>query len=216
MAMDKNKNINGMVEQMNRINVTVSSFKVVTIASLVVAAVTAFACVYLYTAQVAGLRGQIYVLDNGAAFTARAQSEQVTRQDEVTDHVRMFHELMFNVPPNVEMIQRNLERAFEMSDRSAYNYYNDLQETGFYKRMTGTNSYQQVEVQDIDIDMSVYPYQVLVHAYQYVNRESNISQFTLVTRCRVANAVRTAKNLHGLMIENFEVIENKLVETRNK
>ena len=210
------KNVNGMVEQMNRINVTVGAYKLVAVVAIIAAALTAVAAMYLYTDRMSQMKDRIYVLDNGAAFSAHEQSDAITRKDEVVDHVRTFHELMFNVPPSREMITRNLERALEMADMSAYRYYNDLQESGFYRRLTSTNSYQQVEVESVDVDMSTYPYAVIVKAYQYVTRESNLSQFSLVTRCRVTNAVRTPSNLHGLMIENFEVVENKLIETRER
>jgi len=210
------KNVNGMVEQMNRINVTVGAYKFITVVAVIAAALVAGAAMYLYTSQVAQLQNRVYVLDNGTSFSAHAQDQSITRKDEVADHVRTFHEFMFNLPPSTEMITRNLNRALEMADMSAYRYYNDLQESGFYRRLTSTNSYQQIDIQSIDIEMNTYPYAVIVRAYQYVNRESNISQFSLVTRCRVANAVRTPNNLHGLMIEDFDVIENKLIETRNK
>lgn len=210
------KNINGMVEQMNRINVTVSAFKFLLVFTVVAMASVCVACIFLFSSKVSEMQSKIYVLDNGSTFGAHAQDQSITRKDEVADQVRVFHELMFNVAPSKEMIARNLERALEMADKSAYRYYNDLQESGFYKRMTSTNSYQQIDVQSVDIDMSVYPYPVTVRAFQYITRESNITQYSLVTRCSVANAVRTPNNLHGLMIENFEVVENKMIETRNK
>jgi len=210
------KNINGMVEQMNRINVTISAFKFLLVFAIVAMMGVSIACIYLYSTKVSEMQAKIYVLDNGATFSAHSQDQSITRKDEVADQVRAFHELMFNVPPSKEMITRNLERALEMADKSAYRYYNDLQESGFYKRITSTNSYQQVDIQTVDIDMSVYPYPVIVRGYQYITRESNITQCSLITRCKVANAVRTPNNLHGLMIENFEVVENKIIETRNK
>lgn len=210
------KNINGMVEQMNRINVTISAFKFLLVFAIVAMAGVCVTCIYLYASKVSEMQAKIFVLDNGSTFSAHAQDQSITRKDEVMDQVKVFHELMFNVPPSREMITRNLERALEMADKSAYRYYNDLQESGFYKRMTSTNSYQQIDIQSVDIDMSVYPYPVTVRAFQYITRESNISQYSLVTRCKVANAVRTPNNLHGLMIESFEVVENKMIETRNK
>ncbi len=210
------KNVNGLVNQMNRMNVTIGAFKVLIVVSLVLTAVVALASIYLYSTGMAQMQSRIYVLDQGRSFSAVAQDESITREDEIRHHVRSFHELMFNIPPNREMIARNLERAFDMCDNSAYKYYNDLQETGFYKRMIGTNSYQQLVIESIEVNMASYPYQVVVKGSQYITRESNLTKYTFVSRCRVANAVRTPDNLHGLMMENFEVIENDFVETRNK
>lgn len=210
------KNVNGMVEQMNRINVTISAFKYLLVFAIAAMGCVCIGCLYMYSTKVNELQSKIYVIDNGNTLSAHAQESSITRKDEVMDQIQVFHGLMFNLPPSMEMIKRNLERALAMADKSAYRYYNDLQETGFYKRLTSNNAYQQIEIQKIDINMDVYPYQVIVKAYQYVNRESNISQYTLVSRCKVANALRTPNNLHGLMIEDFQVVENNLVETRNK
>ncbi len=210
------KNINGMVNQMNRINLTVNAYKFIAVVAVIAMAVVAAASFYFYSSRVAQLEGRIYILDEGATFSAHAQDESITRKDEVEDHVRTFHEFMFNLPPSMEMIRRNLDRALEMADMSAFRYYNDLQESGFYKRLTGANAYQQIAIESVEVDMSSYPYSVIVRGYQYITRETTMAQYTLVTRCKVANAVRSANNLHGLMIENFEVIDNKLVETRER
>lgn len=213
---DNNKKVDGLVHQMNTINSSFTSFKLVTLASIIGIVITAVAAFYIITTKFSEMSAKIYVLDNGASFSATAQDASITRKDEVTDHVMRFHEFMFNIPPNKDMIKRNLERALDMADKSAYNYYNDLQEKGFYSRMTGNNAYQQIEIDAIDINMETYPYQVTLRGFQYINRESNISQYSLVTQCTVANAVRTPQNLHGLMISNFKVVENRLIETRNK
>lgn len=210
------KNVEGVIGQMNRITDSFNSLKVITILSVISAMITALACVFLFTVKIGEYQNRVFVLDNGAAFSATAQESSVTRRDEVRHHVELFHNYLFNVAPSTEMIIRNVEKALEMADKSAYNYYNDLQETGFYKRMTSTQSYQQIVIEDIQIDMSSYPYQVLVKATQFINRESNVSKYSLITRCNVTNALRTSKNLNGLMIERFEVIENNLIETRKK
>ena len=210
------KNINGLVSQMNRINVTVGAFKFLVIFVVAVMAVVCVGGIYLYTTSISSAQSRIYVLDQGRSFSASAQDPAVTREDEIRDHVRTFHELMFNLAPSNDMIRRNLEKAFQMCDKSAYRYYNDLQERSFYKRLTSTNSYQQIDIEKVDIDMSSYPFRIVVHGHQYITRESNISQYTFVSRCRVTNVPRTPNNLHGLMIEEFDVIENNLVETRNK
>lgn len=210
------KNVEGLVRQMNTINSSFTSLKVITLASVIAVALTAVAGFFVVTTKFSEMSSKIYVLDNGATFSASAQDASITRRDEVMDHVSRFHELLFNIPPNKDMIKRNLEHALDMADKSAYNYYNDLQEKGFYTRLIGNNAFQQMDIESIDIDMERYPYVVTVKGFQYINRDSNVSQYTLVTQCTVSNSVRTIKNLHGLMIGNFKVIENSLVETRNK
>lgn len=210
------KNINGLVSQMNRINVTVNALKAVSICSVILASVVMLGSLVYATYIIGKSKSEIYVLDSGQSFIAKAQDVSITREDEVYNHMRNFHELLFNISPDRDMIQRNIERALNMGDASVFQYYNDVQETGFYKRMVSTNSFQQIEIQSIDIDMSHYPYPVQVKAFLFINRESNISKYSFISTCRVADATRNRDNLHGLTIENFHVIENSLLETRNK
>jgi len=187
------KNIDGMVNQMNKISASFSALKILALVSVVCMMATAVAGFYLYMQKMSELDSRIYIIDQGSASSAFAQDQKVTRKDEIRAHVELFHNYMFNLPPSREMITVSINKALELADNSAHQYYNDVQERGFYKRLVSTNSYQIIDIQDIDIDMSAYPY-----------------------RCRVANSVRSAKNLNGLMIENFEVVENNLIETREK
>lgn len=210
------KNIDGMVNQMHRITASFSALKLITVASVVGMLVTAIAGFYLYSDGLKQAQSRVYIIDQGTALSAYAQDQAVTRRDEVRAHVELFHNYMFNLPPSQEMLKISLNKAFELADNSAYRYYNDLQERGFYKRLWSTGSYQMIDIQDVRVDMESYPYRVVVTGVQYINRESNVSKYNFVSRCSVANAVRSAKNLNGLMIENFEVVENDLIETRNK
>lgn len=210
------KNINGMVNQMHKLSASFSGFKLVAVVSVICMLVTAVGGFYLYSQKITELDSRIYIIDQGYASSAFAQDQKVTRKDEIRAHVELFHNYMFNLPPSWDMISVSINKALELADNSAYEYYNDVQERGFYKRLTSTGSYQMIDVQSIDIDMNVYPYRVIVNAVQYVNRQSNVSKYSFVSRCRVANAIRSERNLNGCMIENFEVIENNLLETRDK
>ena len=40
-------------------------------------------------------------------------------------------------------------------------------------------------------------------------RESSVTERSLVTRCRLLNAVRSDNNPHGFIMEGFEITENK-------
>jgi conjugative transposon TraK protein len=210
------KNVEGLVGSMQSITSSFSAFKVVTIVSVVAALLCGLGCVAYTFVKVEQLSSKIYVLDGGAAFSASAQDASISRVDEIKDQVTRFHDLFFNIPPDFTMINRNLEKALALADKSAYNYFEDLKESGYYKRMTSAEAYQQIEIKDIQVDMTSYPYRVMVEANQWVIRKSNMSLYTLVTICSMENVPRSQANLHGLMIKNFSVKENNLVETRNR
>ena len=74
-------------------------------------------------------RSKIYVLDQGKSLLLALQTDAIMSKDvEIRDHVTRFHELMFTLSPQKQTIQENLDRAFNLADRSAYEYSQDLAE----------------------------------------------------------------------------------------
>ncbi len=81
-------------------------------------------------------REKIYVLDNGKSLMlALSQDMEQNRPAEAREHVRRFHELFFNLSPDKSAIEHNINRALILSDKSAYNYYTDFSEKGYYNRI---------------------------------------------------------------------------------
>lgn len=211
------KNVDNLVKATNSITASFKSLRFVTIACLVGAFVTALLCVFLSTSAISDLSNQIYVLDDkGQVLSAGRQDVQTSRRDEIIDQATRFHELFFNVSPNRDIVKLNLERALEISDKSVYNYYTDLNEKGFYRRLQQTNSSQQIIVDSVKVDMRQSPFTVVTYASQFITRESNITRFSLITRCSMIDVNRNPKNLHGLQIEKFEVLENNQIEQRRR
>ena len=58
-----------------------------------------------------------------------------------------------------------------------------------------------------------YPYEARTYARQMIIRESNVTERTLVTACRLLNASRSDDNPNGFTIEGFTVLENKDIRT---
>lgn len=162
-------------------------------------------------------REKIYVLDQGKSLLLALQTDTVmSKEIEVKDHVTRFHELMFTLSPQKQTIQENLDRAFNLADRSAYEYSQDLAEKGYYSRIVSANISQQIMVDSVVFQGNGYPYKVKTFARQYVVRESNISEYSFVSECQLINSSRSDVNPHGLLIEKFKVIENNLIETRKR
>lgn len=155
-------------------------------------------------------RQKIYVLDNGKSLMlALSQDLSQNRPVEAREHVRRFHELFFTLSPDKSAIESNISRALQLSDKSAFNYYKDLSEKGFYNRIISGNINQTLQIDSVICNLDVYPYQVTTHAKQMIIRESNITERSLITTCKLLNSVRSDNNPHGFTIEAFEIQENK-------
>ena len=159
-------------------------------------------------------REKIYVLDNGKSLMlALSQDLSQNRPAEAREHVRRFHELFFTLSPEKSAIEHNVGRALLLADRSVYNYYSDFAEKGYYNRVIAGNINQTLRVDSVACDFNSYPYVVTTYARQSLVRSSNITERSLVTRCRLLNSVRSDNNPHGFTMEQFNIGENRDLRT---
>jgi len=155
-------------------------------------------------------RQKIYVLDGGKSLMlALSQDMTQNRPVEAREHVKRFHELFFTLSPDKNAIESNIKRALFLCDKSAFAYYKDLQEKGYFNRIISGNINQNLQIDSIVCNFDTYPYKVETFAKQMIIRESNITERSLVTHCNLINSVRSDNNPHGFLIENFEILENK-------
>ena len=158
-------------------------------------------------------RQKIYVLDNGKSLMlALAQDASINRPVEAREHVRRFHELFFTLAPDKNAIESNMKRAFNLADKSAFDYYKDLSEKGYYNRIISGNVQQRIEIDSVSCSFETYPYTVRTYAKQFIIRSSNVTRRNLVTSCFLVNSVRSDNNPQGFNIEKFAVMENKDIE----
>ena len=159
-------------------------------------------------------RQKIYVLDNGKSLMlALSQDMAQNRPVEAKSHVRRFHELFFTLSPDKGAIESNIKRSLFLADKTAFNYYKDLAEKGYYNRVISGNVTQTVEIDSVKCDFDQYPYKVNTYARQLIVRESSLTVRSLVTSCRLLNATRSDNNPHGFIIEAFTITENKDLQT---
>ena len=159
-------------------------------------------------------RQKIYVLDNGKSpMLALSQDMAQNRPVEAKSHVRRFHELFFTLSPEKVAIESNIKRSLFLADKTAFNYYKDLAEKGYYNRVISGNVTQTVEIDSVKCDFDQYPYKVNTYARQLIVRESSLTVRSLVTSCRLLNATRSDNNPHGFIIEAFTITENKDLQT---
>lgn len=135
-------------------------------------------------------RQKIYVLDGGKSLMlALSQDLSQNRPVEAREHVKRFHELFFTLSPDKSAIQSNIQRALLLTDKFAFNYYKDLAEKGYYNRIISGNINQTIQVDSVNCNFDIYPYDVAVSARMMIIRESNITERSLVTHCKLLNSV---------------------------
>ena len=203
-----------LIKYFNNIETSFRKMKFVTILTICAAAVIAVGSVAASGWFIKQSGDTIFVVDKGSAVMASRDTQDSHRELEAKDHVTRFHELMFNLSPSAESIQRNLDRALVMSDRSAYDYWMDLSERGFYQRLVSANISQEIVIDSVKVNMLTYPYEAKTYARLFMMRESNITAYRFESECRLVDVQRSPGNPHGMMIEKFRVSRNEIIETR--
>lgn len=162
-------------------------------------------------------REKIYVLDGGKSLMlALSQDLSQNRPVEAREHIKRFHELFFTLSPDKSAIEGNIKRAMQLADKSAFNYYNDFSEKGYYNRIISGNINQVVQIDSVSCNFDSYPYKATTYARQMIIRESNVTERSLVTHCNLLNSVRSDNNPHGFIIETFEIVENRDIKVTKR
>lgn len=208
--------MDNLIKYFDNIDSSFRKMKFLTIASLICAGCVCVLSVGIAAWSSEHARESVYVIEKGSAVMARRSHEDANRDMEAADHVTRFHELMFNLSPSSESIKRNVDRALLMSDRSAYDYWMDLSERGFYQRLVSANVSQEIVVDSVKVDMQLYPYGAITYGKLFLLRESNITSYQFESTCRLVEVERSPSNPHGMMIEKFLVTRNDNLGTRKR
>ena len=98
-------------------------------------------------------------------------------------------------------------------DNSAWPKGSKLSGFSNYNRIIAGNINQVLKVDSVVCDFNAYPYRAVTYATQKIIRQSNVTERSLVTTCRLLNASRSDDNPNGFTIEGFTIIENKDLQT---
>ena len=205
-----------VVKYFGGIDQELRSRKILVVATLCFSAAVCIGVVVASFMFVRQSRDTVYVVDKGSTIMASIADGDVQRDLEVEDHVRRFHELMFNLAPSTESQKRNLEQALHMADRTAYDWWRDQSEAGYYSRLVSANISQEIQIDSVQFSMQAYPYPARLFGKVYLTRESNITAYDFVSECRLSDVPRSRSNPHGLMIEKFAIKRYESLGTRKR
>ena len=208
--------MDNIIKYFDNIDSSFRKMKFLSVAALICAAAVCLGSVLIAAWSSEHARETVYVIEKGSAVMARRTKEDANRDMEAADHITRFHELMFNLSPSSESIKRNVDRALTMSDRSAYDYWMDLSERGFYQRLVSANISQEIVVDSVKVNMQTYPYEAATYGKLFLLRESNITSYEFESSCRLVEVERSPSNPHGMMIEKFLVTKSDNLGTRKR
>jgi conjugative transposon TraK protein len=160
--------------------------------------------------------GRVYVLVSERAFEAVASDPRANLEVECKGHLRHFHELFFDLDPDNKQIEASMNLAFYLGDGTVRQLYNDMKESGYIAGLIAGSVTQSVEIDSLWVDIRREPYPFRCVGKERLVRSSTVTTRSLVTQGYLRKVHRSEMNEHGLLIEKFEVVENKNLKTENR
>ncbi|WP_313189664.1 conjugative transposon protein TraK [Sphingobacterium sp.] len=196
-----------------------SAFRTLRVFTILIVLVSSgLCCLSLYWSfrSISRQQQTVYVIGNGQAFLASSSSRKENLSAEARDHVQRFHELFFTLDPDEASIRENTTRALYLADQSAKKVYDNLRERDFYSQLVAANVNQSLKVDSIEVDLSEYPYRFRFHGTQLITRPTTQTTRNLFCQGMLREVSRSENNSHGLLIERWEILDNRDLRTRNR
>lgn len=205
-----------MFTKLKNIDTAFRHVKLFTIAVVAVSCLVSIFSIYKSFSLVSGMQEKIYILANGKALEAFASDRRDNIPVEARDHVRTFHQLFFTLDPDDKVIKENIGKALYLADNSAKSVYDDLRESGYYAGIMSGNISQTIIIDSVQVNINPYPYQFRCYATQSIVRPTSIIKRNLITEGNLRNVSRSDNNPHGFLIERWNTIENRDINSENR
>jgi len=172
--------------------------------------------IYKSFKMVSSVQGKIYVLAGGKAMEASAEARVDNIPVEAKDHIGTFHQYFFTLSPDDKQILSTVTRAMYLGDASVKRVYDNLKEGNYYSSIVAGNVSQSVSVDSISLNMDQYPYYFRFYGKEQLTRATTIVTRSLVTEGYLRSVPRSENNSHGLLIERWQIVENKDLTIKNR
>lgn len=196
-----------------------TSFRYVRLFTLAIVLAAVF--ISIFTAyksyQIASQSQQkIFILANGKALEAYSADRKDNIPVEARDHVKMFHHFFFTMDPDDKVIEANITKALYLADNSAKQQYDNLKENGYFSNLIAGNISQEIEADSIVVNTNNYPYYFRYKGQQKIIRPTSVITRSLITEGYLRSVSRSDNNPHGFLIEKWQTLENKDINTQTR
>ena len=159
-------------------------------------------------------RSSIYIIDNGIPVLVKQTDELLNRPVEYKAQIDLFHKLFFTLMPDDEYINKNIDKSLYLIDDTAKRERENLLEKGFYNQIISSNATVSIQTDSINLDLNNKKF--IYYGTQMINRKSSLIIRKLITQGYFKDIARTPNNAHGVLLENWNIIDNSEVEVKQK
>ncbi|GIJ95366.1 conjugative transposon protein TraK [Capnocytophaga stomatis] len=159
-------------------------------------------------------RKSIYIIDNGIPILVKQTDELLNRPVEYKSQVELFHRLFFTLAPDDEYINKNIDKALYLIDDTAKRERGNLIEKGFYNQVISSNAMVSIKTDSIQMDLQNKKF--TYYGKQMINRKTSLIIRKLITQGTFKDIPRTPNNAHGVLLENWSILDNSDISNRQK
>lgn len=188
--------------------------KAVSIATVILAIIIVIVGFLFSYKLIQDSRKSIYIIDNGIPVLVKQTDELLNRPVEYKSQVELFHRLFFTLAPDDKYIQENVDNSLYLIDDSAKKERANLLEKGFYNQIISSNAMVSIKTDSINIDIPNRSF--VYYGTQMINRKSSLITRKLITRGNFTDIPRTPNNAHGVLLQNWNIIDNSEISTKIK
>lgn len=156
----------------------------------------------------------IYVLDGTVPLLANRTDLTQNRDVERKAQVNLFHTDFFTLTPDNDFIEAQIKKSLYLIDESGHNEVMNLKERGFYNQIISSNSVVTIITDSILLNKEGTQFEFF--GKQFINRRTSQIQRSLHTSGNLISIPRSINNAHGILIENWKILDNKTIKETSK
>lgn len=162
-------------------------------------------------------RNKVYVLSEGNILElVRSRNLEDNIKAEIKNHISMFHEYYFNLDPEAVDIKRRVDIALNLIDDSGKLLESGRRESLYYHKMIEGGINTRIYIDSIQVSKNENRFSAKIFAKQKLERSTKLVYKEFIAICGLREIGRTENNPHGLLIENYKIIENKTLYEKSK
>lgn len=205
------------MKELNNINSLFKAMRLFTIIIIIGSFAFAITTYYFAQQQIKESKEKIYVLTNGDVLQfALSKNVKENRPAEIRSHIEIFSTLFFDLDPDPKEIKNRIDKSLVLIDNSGQQMNSARKEALYYHKIVEGSISSRISIDSIQIDASSYPYRANLFAKQKLVRPSRIVYKKLLASMNVRDVMRTNSNPHGLLIENFRLIDNSTIDEKSR
>ena len=159
-------------------------------------------------------RKSLYVIDNGIPVLVKQTDELLNRPVEYKAQIELFHKLFFTLVPDDAYINENIDKSLYLIDDTGKKERNNLLEKGFYNQIISSNATVSVRTDSINVNLNDKKF--IYYGTQMINRRSSLITRRLITQGSFKDIARTPNNAHGVLLENWNILDNTEISVKQK